>query len=63
MVHVDRALAHSIGSPLALISKEGGCGSKKRMDMLGKVSGVGVGMKGTCKKKIISIKFNISVFH
>ena len=51
MVHADRTLAHSIGSPLALSSKEGGCGSRKRMDMLGKVSGVGIGMKGTCKKE------------
>ena len=33
MVHADRALAHSTGSPHALTSKERGCGIRKRMDV------------------------------
>ena len=52
MVHEDRSLAHSNGSPHALTSKERGRGNRKRMDMSGKVSEVGAGIKRVPVKKI-----------
>ena len=59
MVHEDRSLAHSNGSPHALTSKERGRGNRKRMDMSGKVSGVGAGIKRVPVKENIYIYNNI----